>query len=311
MGACLQGWASWLTAAAEQLARSRAVDVELRKDTVIWASRCQQLSRRMQAMASNELFFHGRPVQPGLTLSAVFRSDPKYRSFYRIWQDMNRGIAAVFGDFLDLPLARTWELYELWCFIRLLRAAVVEFGAQDFDPAAIFQQDAAGGLTISAGAVVVPVGGGWKLCFQKRYSEFWAEGADGRGSFSRTMTPDIVAARQSGGAVDKELLIILDAKYRIDKGLNDAISSVHTYRDALVRDVGSGKVEGIVSAAYLLTPQLNTAQPGDYRQASMPGRLFRPDYRATFRFGAVTLQPGMSISAIGAVLHGLIADATG
>ena len=311
MGSCLRVWAAWLAAAAEQLSRSRGVEVELRQDIAIWASRCRQLSRRMQAMASNEPFFHGEPAQPGLTLSAVFRSDPKYRSFYRIWQDMNRGIAAVFGDFLDLPLARTWELYELWCFVRLLRAAVVEFGAQDFDPAVIFRQDAAGGLTVSAGAVVVPVGGGWKLCFQKRYSEFWAEGADGRGSFSRTMTPDIVAAREAVEAVGKELLIVLDAKYRIDEGLNDAISSVHTYRDALVRDIGSGKVEGIVSAAYLLTPQLNVTGPGDYRHASMPGRLFRPDYRAAFRFGAVTLRPGMSLADLGAVLQGLIADATG
>jgi hypothetical protein len=49
-------------------------------------------------------------------------------------------------------------------------------------------------------------------------------------------------------------LIVLDAKYRIEQGLNDALSSIHAYRDALVREVDSGNVEGIVSAAYLLAP---------------------------------------------------------
>ena len=54
----------------------------------------------------------------------------------------------------------------------------------------LFISDAAGGVTIAAGAVTVPVGHGWKLCFQKQYREFWIE-PDGRGSFSRNMTPDV------------------------------------------------------------------------------------------------------------------------
>ena len=65
---------------------------------------------------------------PRLLFSSVFRNDPTYRRFYGLWQDINRGIAAVFGDFLGMPLARTFELYELWCFLRLVRAAVDEYG---------------------------------------------------------------------------------------------------------------------------------------------------------------------------------------
>ena len=61
-------------------------------------------------------------------LSALFRRDPAYRRFYRLWQDMNLGLAAVFGDFLQMPLARTYDLYELWCFLRLARAAAEEYG---------------------------------------------------------------------------------------------------------------------------------------------------------------------------------------
>jgi hypothetical protein len=103
-------------------------------------------------------------------------------------------------------------------------------------------------------------------------------------------------------------VIVLDAKYRIDTGLNDALSSIHMYRDALVRDAGSGKTEGVVAAAYLIAPHLPSLT-ADYRGTGMPGRLFHPDYRTGFRFGAVTMRPGMSLAAIGDVLDGIISDA--
>src|SRR5438270_13956834 len=42
-----------------------------------------------------------------VTLDRLFRHDPAYRRFFQLYQDMNLGIAAVFGDFLGMPLART------------------------------------------------------------------------------------------------------------------------------------------------------------------------------------------------------------
>jgi hypothetical protein len=245
-------------------------------------------------------------VPPRLILSALFRNDPIYRTFYRLWQDMNLGIAAVFGDFLKLPLARTFELYELWCFLRLLRAATEEFGPAGVDVRDLFIRGAAGGVTLAAGAVTVAFGGDWKLCFQKQYREFWTE-SDRRGSYSRIMTPDIaVVHSRSGGEIGR--LIVLDAKYRIEDGLNDALNSIHTYRDALVQEVESGAIKGIVTAAYLLTPHLPILEAG-YRDTSMPGRLFHPAYRADFRFGAVTLHPNMTVPEIAAALRQIAADA--
>jgi predicted component of viral defense system (DUF524 family) len=164
---------------------------------------------------------------------------------------MNLGIASIFGDYLNLSLARTYDLYELWCFLRLVRAAAEEFGPGGIETKDLFIADASGGLTLASGAVTVPVGGSLKLCFQKQYREFWIEG-DGRGSYSRTMTPDVVAALTPPQADSTECLIVFDAKYRINEDLNEAINSIHTYRDALVREAETGKIEGVVS--YLLSP---------------------------------------------------------
>jgi PD-(D/E)XK nuclease superfamily len=242
-----------------------------------------------------------------LLLSAVFRNDPAYRRFYRLWQDIDLGIA-IFGDFLKLPLKRTFELYELWCFLRLVRAGADEFGADGVDVRDLFIRDATGGVTLASGAVTVSVGGGWKLCFKKQYREFWIE-PDGRGSYSRTMVPDVVAAHEPVTNQAAARLIVLDAKYRIDEGLNDALSSIHAYSDALVHEADSGTIKGIVSAAYLLAPHIPQLH-SNYRDTPLPGRLFHPEYRTSFRFGAVTLKPGMSGGDIAAALRAIVADAT-
>jgi hypothetical protein len=123
------------------------------------------------------------------------------------------------------------------------------------------------------------------------------------------MTPDMVAAHEPPAPGKDGRLIVLDAKYRIDESLNDALSSIHTYRDALVREADSGETKGIVTAAYLLTPHTPALLTG-YRETQMPGRLFHPEYRASFRFGAVTLRPGMTAAEITTALHLIIDDAT-
>lgn len=310
MKACLRAWSGWLSAVADTIPRnSRGMEGEAGRELSTWAIRCRRLSQTITRMASQAPFAEAGDAPPRLILSALFRNDPVYRRFFRLAQDMNLGIAAVFGNFLDMPLARTFELYELWSFLRLVRAATETFGAEGLDTGGLFQSDAAGGLTIRSSAVTVPVGGGWTLCFQKRYREFWLE-PDGRGSYSREMTPDVVAVRETQ-APEPARVIILDAKYRIGEGLNDALNSIHTYRDALVRESESGAIQGIVSAAYLLTPDLPGGSGTGYRETPLPGRLFHPEYRTSFRFGAVTIKPGMSLQELCTALETIIIDAAG
>ena len=104
---------------------------------------------------------------------------------------------------------------------------------------------------------------------------------------------------------------MLDAKYRIEDGLTEALNSIHTYRDALVHEAETGAVEGIVTAAYLLAPHV-PEMDGEtgYQEMAMPGRLFHPEYRRRFRFGVVSLRPGMQAKELRDVLRTIIADAT-
>ena len=103
------------------------------------------------------------------------------------------------------------------------------------------------------------------------------------------MKPDLVMMHDMAAEAPNARLIVLDAKYRIEEGLNELSSSIHTYRDALVREAETGSIKGIVTAAYLLTPYMPALnQHATYREVPMPSRLFHPEYRSTFRFGAVT-----------------------
>lgn len=307
--ACLRSWAAWLSGVADVLAKTgRSEDPEMLTTAGSWAVRARHLSRRLQDAAGSGFMTEVTDSPPMLQMSSLFRNDPVYHRFYRLWQDMNLGLAALFGDFLQMPLARTYELYELWCFLRLLRTAIQEYGPAGTDLSNLFVTDASGGVTISAGAITVSVGPDKVLCFQRQYREYWIE-PNGEGSFSRVMIPDLVLAG-TGFNSPAGQVIVLDAKYRINDGLNDALNSIHTYRDALVQEAESGEIEGIVTAAYLLTPHSPTLS-SNFKTTPVPGRLFHPQYRGKFRFGAITLRPGMSSDDLRNTLKAIVADAIG
>ncbi|CAM3933490.1 DUF2357 domain-containing protein [Bordetella muralis] len=305
--ACLRAWAAWLSGVAELLAKAdKEDDLEIRTATGSWSQRARRIARGFNDATSTGFMAEVSDGPAMLQMSSLFRNDPVYHRFYRLWQDMNLGLAALFGDFLQMPLARTYELYELWCFLRLLRAAVQEYSPAGAELGNLFVADAAGGVTIAAGSVIVPVGIDKLFCFQRQYREYWVE-PESEGSFSRMMVPDIVFAQKKAGS-SRRRVIVLDAKYRINDGLNEALNSIHTYRDALVQEVQSGQVEGIVTAAYLLTPHVPVLGT-DFQKTAMPGRLFHPEYREQFRFGALTLRPGMSTDELQASLRTLVEDA--
>ena len=139
---------------------------------------------------------------------------------------------------------------------------------------------------ITGPALAITTGPGMKLypsvlpdgrvfCFQKQYMEFWKESRF-LGSYSRPVKPDLSL---EVGTAPETRVIVLDAKYRIDAQLNDAIASIHMYRDAMVQGSAGGIEErrNIVSGAYLLTPYLPAPADGrDWKETSMPGRLFHP-----------------------------------
>jgi predicted component of viral defense system (DUF524 family) len=307
MKACLESWSRWLAEVAELLEDKDTGDSEFDQTLRRWSNRARQLFRQIEGLLALSLFEDVGQALPRPVSSPVWRGDPRYRAFPQLHHDMSLGIANIFGDFLQMPLARTFELYELWAFLRILRAAVDEYGISDQEELRPLFRTYGPGLTIASESIVINLRqAGVAIAFQRTYREFWIE-FDRRGSFSRHMRPD-VSIETPGRANDSRRLIVLDAKYRIGADLNDALSSVHMYRDALVTPTAGGGTSAIVTAAYLLSPE-NPSMLDDWKETTMPGRLFHPLYRSAFRFGAVTLVPGMTEMQIRAALRMIIEDA--
>ncbi len=71
---------------------------------------------------------------------------------------------------------------------------------------------------------------------------------------------------------------------------------------------GEGVHSQAVAGAFLLTPHLPSAEMHWRTPGNMPGRLFHPEYNSIFRFGAITLRPGMSLDSIADVMEKALSD---
>jgi hypothetical protein len=300
--AALEYWGGWLSLVADRLLATHGDEENTYRQ---WGNRCRVLARRLGGLLELPLFQEVSDRTLPVVSTSIYRRVIPYRRFFSLYRDINLGLANVAGEYLEMPLARTFDLYELWCFLRLVRAAGICFPAAEIDTTAIFQTGTGShSVVLPARSDIVPITADVGLAFKRTYREFWMT-VDQRGSFSRAMEPDVSVACETEGS---KRLIVLDAKYRINEGLNDAVASIHMYRDALVEADAAGDVERIVVAAYLMSPSV-PGIGGAWMSTSMPSRLFHPAYRDRFRFGAVTLRPGVALEDVAVVLRAILADA--
>lgn len=288
-------WRAFLQRVSSQLDRAAPGTDESNRVRVL-ARRARQMGRRVDRMMTLPLFEGVSPSLGPVKPSHLFRKVPAYRRFYKAYGDFLAGLADVTGDFVKLPLQRTFDLYELWCFLRLAHAAALHVGAEATWREAIVERTAHGGLVLQLEGRPLKFGA-FTLVFQPLYREIWRTSGPRVGSFSRSMQPDIALETPPEGDGGAKPVVILDAKYRIKGGLSDAVSSIHTYRDALVEQIETGPHghRRTVQAAFLLTPQLASEEERPWRDEEPPTVFFREAYRQAFRFGAVSMRPGVTV----------------
>ncbi|OBZ07564.1 hypothetical protein A8L34_25875 [Bacillus sp. FJAT-27264] len=298
----LKKWSTWLMIMGEtieKLAKNRKDDqVSMNQ---VWSKKCKVLSRRLTRLVNLPIFTDVSDSYSPVLATQVYRKVPIYNKFLMIYNDFNKGISNVVGDFLNVPLARTFELYEIWSFLRITRAVSSLFPSAAFNTNELFGMSTEKEIVVSANNVIMEVTDKVFLCYQKTYKEFWVED-NGIGSYSRELRPDITLE-----FLDNANIIVLDAKYRIDNNINESLTSIHTYRDALVSEA-TGEYKSVVSGAYILTPHLPSNNIEKWKDVNMPGRLFHPEYRGTFKFGAASLRPGMDLGEIENLLKEILKD---
>lgn len=305
-------WRTFLQKVGTHLENASSGAEEGKRLTVL-GRHARQMRRRVERMMRLPLFEGVSPSSSAVNPSHLFQRVPAYRRFYRAYRDFLAGLADVTGEFVNVPLQRTFDLYEIWCFLRLARAAALHAGAEAQWRDAIVERTTRDELVLRLKGKPMKFGA-FTLVFQPYYQEVWRTNGPMVGSFSRPMQPDIAIEALPSAETGPRPVVVLDAKYRVEHGLNDAVTSIHTYRDALVEQFEVGLLHShrrTVEAAFLLTPQLPVGDESSWRLESPPTVFFREAYREAFRFGAVTLRPGVTVEQCRSLLAWLLSTCHG
>jgi hypothetical protein len=191
-----------------------------------WRAFLDTMQARLASIARHSPFKEvTRAEVTGAGLNAISAHPLYARAWRHSWLALRTGIDGTERDEL-LPLSPTWEIYERWCYMRLLRLLQQQFAQFVWrrlkpPPHGAFS----GWETCGPHDTTV------QLLLQPRFpssngiaqTSFW--------SISRERCPDIVLWCQRG---DEQTFVVLDAKYRVSRSnVLDAMGQAHIYQDSL------------------------------------------------------------------------------
>ncbi|WP_078551698.1 DUF2357 domain-containing protein [Bacillus alkalicellulosilyticus] len=220
----------------------------------------------------NSSFFQGVSEHEGpYTITQKFRKHPVYRLWYqwftKLYQHSKEGIGLSY----PIPLKDTFQLYEMWCYMKVVK--VLREANMLEDTSDLYRQTK-DGLFLNLAENYqsrVKLKGGNSLYFQRTYQY----NSNPYYTFTQRMIPDIVLEGEKG-------IIVFDPKYRVSHNLGTALGEMHKYRDGILhRESG----ERAVRAVYILTPTKS--------EDAETMRYFQDTFLKKHQMGAYHLLPGV------------------
>lgn len=179
------------------------------------------------------------------------------------WHAIRPGIEGV-AIFDQLPMGPTWQVFERWAFLQLVKASQALFSGNALRIDRLGARDDCFRVTLDADK------GCLAIYLQPRFPAFDQGESHGFRSVSAERYPDLVVTWKTDGV---KRFVVFDAKYRVSRyGVLEGMESAHLYRDSL-RYMGVRP-----SHAFLLTPA-----------PTETGGLEVDDYFATEGVGIVPL----------------------
>lgn len=218
----------------------------------VWRERLVRWRARLSAPRRRGVFAD-LPPDSVLRASSVFRMHPDYASAFAAMVKMKAGLGSGAAIAPSVPIDCTYTLYELWCYVGLLHAAVEMFPFCLPRATEILRgcskPNRLGVQLGQGGATELPLGDGLTLTYQRRFSRRPAE--DGSCTLVlEAAVPDVTLAKVDAKGVCKGL-VVFNPKYRIGSSLLDGLRDLHVYRDAIVDSDG----KRLVKAAVALSPR--------------------------------------------------------
>ncbi|WP_284035575.1 DUF2357 domain-containing protein [Neobacillus sp. 114] len=204
------------------------------------------------------------------TITQKFRKHPVYRLWYQWFDQLYKHNREGIGFDYPISLKDTFQLYEMWCFMKVVR--ILREADRVRDTGGLYRMTKDGiFLNLAENKESkIQLRGGVSLYYQRAY-QFNSPTFH---TFTQKMIPDIVLEGENG-------LIVFDPKYRVPDNLGTALGEMHKYRDGiLMRDTG----ERAAQEVYILTPTTDEVSEGM--------RYFHHDYHDHYGMGAIRVMPG-------------------
>jgi hypothetical protein len=266
----LLGFIRWLDSTladlARRLARAGLEDVAPGARE-IYADRMSRWRKSIAALSRRDVFA-GLAPEPALYATSMFRMHPDYAAAFTAMSRMRAGLGTGTAAAPSLPIDRTYSLYELWCYVGLLAAAVERFPGARQNVAEIlrgFPSPRGLGVALARGGLSeIPLTSELRLTYQRRIGP--NPSSDGARTLLVEAIPDVAISRVTPGGTCIGL-VVLDPKYRAGASLLEGLRDMHVYRDAIVDANGAR----LVKAAVALAPR-----PKDFPDATRALPIDRP-----------------------------------
>ncbi|MDG0792051.1 restriction endonuclease-like protein [Cohnella ginsengisoli] len=209
-----------------------------------------------------------------IVISQAFRKHPSYRLWFDWFNRLLWFNTFKVGMKNAIPLKNTYELYEIWVFMKMVGWLRQAGCLQDASELFLLEQDRLVLNLSKKKESRIHLLGGATLAYQREFKR----SSENYVTYTHAMYPDIVLESD-----DK--LYVFDPKYRLDHNLPMALGEMHKYRDGIIRVTDGTRA---VEEAFIVTP----AEGVD------SSRLFEEDYRDRHRMGAFRLRPGLEESVM-------------
>lgn len=196
--------------------------------------------QRVKRWLNRTFFKHVADRVPTQMITQLLRKHPTYRSVNSWFENLYLFGNLKIGFETLIPLKQTFELYEMWCFMNIVKQ--LRERQLVIDTSNLFKQKKNQlFLDLSSNHESrIQMKSGQALYFQRNYR------ANSKEYFTIThaMIPDIVIE-------DDSTIWVFDPKYRVAGNLPMAIGEMHKYKDGIFsRSTRNRSVEG----AFIITP---------------------------------------------------------
>jgi PD-(D/E)XK nuclease superfamily/Domain of unknown function (DUF2357) len=247
----LVGFMRWLDGTILSLMRRLKAKPDWFDDpiSVVWANRLGRCRNKLAALSRRPPFF-GLSPERSLHATSVFLMHPHYSRAFSAMSRMRAGVASGAHLAPNVPIDRTYNLYETWCYIELLLAVTRLFPESKAAVSRLLESrsspQALGTFLAKGTAAQIPLTTDMSLTYHRRFVR--EPDAEGCRTALIDAVPDISISRTNAKR-ESVGLVVIDPKYRTGASLRDGIRDLHVYRDAIIDARGSRIVRGAAALA--------------------------------------------------------------